>query len=153
MALTHAWHDMRDEMHDLATFPRVDAARQAYLGLWATFIVLPLVFGLDKLFGFMTDGWEGYLATWANDALPGSASTAMTWFGVVEIALAACVLLLPRVGGDLFAIWMVLVAINLFTIDDMAHLAVAALAFAACAAAMARMSTAFHHTEATHKAF
>lgn len=148
MALTHAWHDMRDEMHDLATFPRVDAARQAYLGLWATFIALPLLFGLDKFLGFMTDNWEGYLSTWANDAMPGSASDAMLWFGGIEIVLAACVAFAPRVGGDLFALWMVLVAINLFSIDDMAHLAIGALALAVCALAMARMSTTYHHTEA-----
>lgn len=152
MALTHAWHDMRDEMHDLATFSRVDAARQAYLGLWATFIAVPLLFGLDKLFGFMTDNWEGYLATWANDLLPGSASDAMMWFGVVELVLAACVVLAPRVGGDLFALWMLLGACNLFAIDGMAHLAVGLLALGVCALAMARMSTAYHHTEPAHPA-
>src|SRR5690349_11255823 len=50
MALTDAWHDivhdMQDEMHDLATITRQDAARQAYLALWATMIAFPLVFGL-----------------------------------------------------------------------------------------------------------
>lgn len=151
---THAWHDLthdfRDEVHDLATITRVDAARQAFLGLWATFIVVPLLFGLDKILGFMTDNWEVYLATWMNDALPGSAADAMLWFGVIEILLAVAVFLAPRWGGDALAVWCLLGAISLFGIEGMAHLGVGLLALGVCALAMAHMSTAYgHHTDST----
>lgn len=150
---THVWqdlvHDMRDEAHDIATIARVDAARQAYLAMWATFVVLPLVFGIDKLGEFLTSSWEGYLATWIDDALPGSAADAMLWFGGVEIVLAALVLFAPRIGGDLLALWMLLAAVSLVSIDGMGHLAVGALALGVCALAMARMSTGYHHHEVT----
>jgi len=151
MAITHALHDlvhdMKDEMHDIATITRVDGARQAYLGLWATFMALPLLFGLDKFATVMTENWEGYLATWANDLLPGNASDAMLWIGGLEIVIAAVVAAAPRIGGDLFALWMVVVAINLFSLDEFLELGVAALALGICAVAMARLSTTYHHHE------
>lgn len=152
MALTHAWHDMvhdmRDEVRDITTITRVDAARQAYLAMWATFVALPLVFGLDKFAEVMTSNWAGYLATWANDALPGSAADAMLWIGAVEIIVAILVFAMPRVGGDVFALWMGVVAINLFSTGDHHELAIGALALAVCSLAMARLSTGFHNREA-----
>ena len=151
MAITHAWHDMvldmKDEMHDIATITHVDAARQAYLGLWATFIAVPLVFGLDRFAAMLNDDWESYLATWANDIMPGSASDAVMVFGVIELALAAAVALAPRIGGDLLALWLVLLSFNLFAIDGLAWIGVGTVALAVCSLAMARMSTAYHHHE------
>jgi hypothetical protein len=151
MAMTHAWHDivhdMKDEMHDLATITHVDAARQAYLGLWATFIAVPLVFGIDAFAAYLNETWETYLATWANDMLPGSASDAVALIGVVTLVLAAAVAVVPRIGGDLLALWLVLLAINLFAIEGMAWLGVGTVALALCCVAMARMSTAYHHKE------
>jgi hypothetical protein len=151
MALTHAWHDMnhdfRDEMHDLVTITRVDAARQAYLGLWVSFIGVSLLFGLDKLIGFTGTAWEGYLATWVDNVLPGSMTAAVMWVGAAELVIAALLLLVPRVGGDVLAVWMVLAAISLFAIDGMVALGLGALCVAVCALAMARLSTKFHHTE------
>jgi len=148
MALTTAWQDlvadMRDEMHDIVTIAHVDKARQAYLGLWVTFMALPLLFGLDKFAEVMTTRWEGYLATWANDFLPGNASDAMMWVGGIEIALAVVIALAPRIGGDLFALWSVIVAIDLFALE-MYELGVGMLALGLCALAMARLSGAWHH--------
>ena len=151
MALTHAWHDivhdMQDEMHDLATITRHDAARQAYLALWATMFVVPLAFGLDRFSGMMNDNWEGFVANWVNDLLPGTASDAIVIFGVVELVLAALVLAMPRVGGDLLALWLALLAVNFFSIDQMGWLGVGTVALAICAMAMARLSTTYHHAE------
>jgi hypothetical protein len=149
MAITHAWqdvvHDMRDEVHDLATITHLDAARRAWLGLWLACAALPLVFGLDKFAGVMTDTWERYLTTGVNDVVPGTAADAMLWAGAIEIVLAALVFAVPRIGGDLFGLWMVLVAINLFALGGVHELAVGALAIAIMAFAMAHMSKAYHH--------
>jgi len=153
MAHTHAWdgfvHDMRDEFHDLATIAQVDAARRAWLALWLTCAALPLVFGLDKFAEIISDTWVFYLTTEANDIIPGTAADGMLWIGALEIVLAVLVLALPRIGGDLFAIWMVLVAINLFSLGGVHELAVGVLAIAVMAFAMAHMSTAYHHKETT----
>ncbi len=151
MAITHAWHDathdFRDELRDLTMLHKADAARQAYLGLWVAMMGLPLLFGLDKLFGFMNVTWQGYLATWVNDALPGGAADAVTWIGVAEIAIAVLVLCVPRIGGDVLAVWMLVAAISLFSLEGMAGLAFAAVAMGVCALCMARLSTTYHHRE------
>ena len=62
--------------------PTVGATR-AFLLLRTVFTVAPIVFGLDKFFGLLTD-WEDYLAPWINDLVPGSAHDAMLAVGVVE---------------------------------------------------------------------
>jgi hypothetical protein len=151
MALTHAWHDLshdlRDEVHDLASITRVDAARQAYLGLWVTFVALPLLLGLDKIVGFAGVRWEGYLAAWVDQALPGTAADAVMWLGIAEIVIAGLVLFVARIGGDVMGAWMALAAVSLFMVGGMAHLALAALALGACAVCMAHLSTTYHHQE------
>lgn len=145
MALTHAMHDMRDEMHDLAHIAEVDGARQGYLAIWGTFIVLPLVYGLDKFAGFMNVTWSDFMASWMHDVLPGTGDTELYTLGVIELGIAALVLLMPRVGGDVAALYMVLFAVNFFAMDGMALFGIGSLALAFCALAMARMSTTWHH--------
>ncbi|MDO7867099.1 hypothetical protein [Nocardioides jiangxiensis] len=149
MALTHAMHDMvadmRDEMHDLTKITSVDASRQAYLAMWASFTVLPLLYGLDKFAGFMNVTWGDFMASWMHDALPGTGDTELYTLGVVEIVLAALVLVAPRIGGDLVGLYFVLFAVNFFAMDGMALFAFGSLALAFCAVAMARMSTHYHH--------
>lgn len=151
MAITHAWHnhvhDLRDEMRDLASITHVDATRQAYLALWATFMAVPLLFGLDRFAGVMNDDWESSVATWMNDVLPGGAGGAVATFGVVELLLFAAVAAMPRIGGDLLAIWLVLQTINLLAVGGLQWVAMGTLALAVCSLAMARMSKAYHHAE------
>ena len=151
MATTAAWHgivhDFRDEMHDLATITTAAATRQAYLALWVTFMGVPLLFGLDRFAGIMNASWEGLVATWVDDLLPGSTTAAVMTFGVIELVLFALVAAMPRVGGDLLALWLVLWAINLFTVEGYAWAAMGTLALAACCLAMARMSTSWHEKE------
>ena len=67
MAATHAWDGMNHDMRDVMAITRAEPAHQAYLALWVTFMVAPLLFGLDKFATVLTDNWEGYLATWVND--------------------------------------------------------------------------------------
>jgi hypothetical protein len=147
MALTDALHDMREDMHDLVAINHLDAARQAYVALWATFVVVPLVFGIDKFTGFITGDWGGYVARWVNNILPGSTAGAVTILGMVEILLAVAVALAPRIGGDLLAVYLVLAAFSFFAIggSGMVILGIMAFGSAVCALAMARLSTTYHH--------
>jgi uncharacterized membrane protein YphA (DoxX/SURF4 family) len=91
-----------------------DPAYQAFLLLRIVFTVAPIAFGLDKFFNIMVD-WEGYLAPWINDIVPGSASTAMHLVGVVEIAAGIAVALKPRYGAYLVAAWLGGIVVNLLT--------------------------------------
>ncbi|MFL6089333.1 MAG: hypothetical protein ACJ71Z_04240 [Aeromicrobium sp.] len=146
MAFADAMHDMRDEMHDLTHITNVDAARQAYVGLWGAFVAVPLIFGIDKFAGFLGVKWDGYLASWVHTILPGGNARAVMLLGIVEILLACAVALKPRVGGDLSALYLVLAAFSVFTIGGggMVVLGVMFFAAAVCALAMARLSTTYH---------
>jgi uncharacterized membrane protein YphA (DoxX/SURF4 family) len=93
---------------------RSDPAYQAFVLLRVAFTVAPIVFGLDKFFGILVD-WEGYLAPWINDIVPGNASTAMHLVGVVEIIAGLAVALKPRYGAYLVAAWLGGIIVNLLT--------------------------------------
>jgi len=107
---------MREEVHDLMTIGHVDAARQAYVGLWETFLVTTFIFGIDKFVGFLGTNYGAYVAGWVHRILPGAASTEMMVLGVIEVLLAIAVALAPRMGGDLLALYLVLAACSVFTI-------------------------------------
>src|SRR4029453_7345422 len=99
--------------HRLAV--REDPAYQAYLILRTTFVVAPILFGLDKFANLLTD-WPAYLAPWINDIVPGSAQQAMYAVGVMEIVAGLVVAVLPRYGGLLVAAWLAGIILNLLTI-------------------------------------
>lgn len=151
MAMTHAWHDIvhdfQDEMHDLVTINKADVVRQAYLALWSTFVAVPLLFGIDRFAGIMNAEWDAFVAGWVNDVVPGGTGAVVALFGVIELALAVAVAALPRIGGDLLAVWLVLLSINMFSITGYAWIGVGTLALALCCLAMARMSRTYHHHE------
>ena len=67
-------------------FPAVVSrlAYQAYLVLYAGFVALPILAGLDKFFHLLVD-WDQYLAPLVTQTLPVSAHNFMLVVGVVEI--------------------------------------------------------------------
>jgi uncharacterized membrane protein YphA (DoxX/SURF4 family) len=91
-----------------------DPAYQAFVLLRIAFTVAPILFGLDKFTNVMVD-WEGYLAPWINDIVPGSASTAMHLVGVIEIVAGIFVALKPRYGAYVVAAWLGGIIIDLLT--------------------------------------
>jgi hypothetical protein len=139
-------HDMREEMHDLTHITHVDAARQAYVALWGTFLVTTFIFGIDKFVGFLGTNYGAYMADWVHRILPGTAGTEMMVLGVIEVLLAVAVALAPRIGGDLLALYLLLAAVSVFTIGGgaMVFLGIVFLGSAVCALAMARLSTTYH---------
>src|SRR4051812_20413867 len=81
------------------------ATRQAFLLLRTVFTVAPVLFGLDKFVGLLTD-WPQYLAPQIDALVPGSAQQAMLAVGVVEILAGVLVGVLPRIGGYVVAAWL-----------------------------------------------
>ena len=75
---------------------RRDPAAQAFVLLRIAFTVAPILFGLDKFAGVLTDDWTKYLATRFNDIIPGSAQDAMYMVGAIEIVAGLVVLVAPR---------------------------------------------------------
>ena len=118
-------------------------ADTAYRLLRTVFAVAPIVFGLDKFAGVLTD-WEMYLAPWVNDLVPGTAHQAMLAVGVIEIVAGLAVAFVPRYGALLVAAWLAGIIVNLVSMGDYYDVAlrdfgllVGALALAALAPATA----------------
>ena len=123
-------------------------ADRAFLLLRTVFTIAPIAFGLDKFLEVLTDNWEGYLAPWVNDIVPGSASDAMLLVGVIEIVAGLVVALAPKFGGLLVAAWLGGIIINLLSLGEFYDIAlrdfgllVAALALSGLAFSRAPRAT------------
>jgi len=115
---------------------------QAYLLLWVVFAVAPILFGLDKFAGVLVD-WDGYLAPWINDILPGSGTDAMYAIGVVEIAAGLLVAFAPRYGAPLVAAWLGGIIFNLLTYSGFYDIALRDFGLLVGALALWRLSVEY----------
>jgi len=121
-----------------------DPAAQALLLLRVVFAVAPIVFGLDKFAGVLTDDWTRYLAPAFDDLIPGSAATAMHLVGIVEIGAGLVVLAAPRWGGLLVAGWLAGIIVNLLIVGGYGDIAMRDAGLLAGALALNRLATAAH---------
>jgi uncharacterized membrane protein YphA (DoxX/SURF4 family) len=119
-----------------------DPVAQALLLLRIAFTVAPILFGLDKFAGILTDAWTRYLATQFNDIIPGSAQDAMHLVGAVEIVAGLVVLVAPRFGGLLVAAWLGGIIINLLLVGGYGDIALRDLGLLLGALTLARLASA-----------
>ena len=118
-----------------------DGAHQAFLLLRTVFTIAPILFGLDKFLGLLTD-WEAYLAPWVNDLVPGTAHQAMLAVGVVEILAGLLVAVRPAIGGYVVAAWLLGIIVNLVTMGEYYDVALRDFGLLVGALALARLATA-----------
>ena len=114
-------------------------ARQAFLLLRTVFTIAPIVFGLDKFLGLLTD-WEQYLAPWINDLIPGTAHQAMLAVGVIEIVAGVLVAVRPAIGGYVVAAWLLGIIVNLVSMDAYLDVALRDFGLLVGALALARLA-------------
>jgi hypothetical protein len=114
-------------------------ARQAFLLLRTVFTVAPILFGLDKFVGLLTD-WEQYLAPQIDALIPGTAHQAMLAVGVVEILAGILVAVAPRIGGYVVAAWLAGIVVNLLLIGDFYDVALRDFGLLVGALALARLA-------------
>jgi uncharacterized membrane protein YphA (DoxX/SURF4 family) len=119
-----------------------DPAYQAFAIMRLAFTVAPILFGLDKFFNVTVD-WEGYLAPWINDIVPGSASTAMHLVGIVEIAAGVFVALEPRYGAYVVAAWLGGIIVNLLTYSGYCDIALRDFGLLLGALTLARLASIY----------
>ena len=119
---------------------RTDPVYQAFLLLRTAFTVAPIVFGLDKFVGALTD-WEQYLAPHVNDLVPGTAHQAMLAVGVVEVIAGVLVAVRPRWGGYVVALWLAGIIGNLLLLQDYYDIALRDVGLLLGALALARLAT------------
>ena len=87
--------------------------------------------------------WEGYLAPWINDIVPGSASIAMHLVGIVEIAAGISVALKPRYGAYIVAAWLAGIVINLLTYSGYYDIALRDFGLMLAALTLARLASKY----------
>ena len=82
-----------------------DPAYQAYLVLRTTFVVAPILFGVDTFFNWMTF-WPKYLWIGFPHFLSVTPQSFMYGVGVIEIVAGLGVLVLPRLAPYVVAGWL-----------------------------------------------
>ncbi len=92
-------------------------ADRAFFLLRTVFVIAPIAFGLDKFAEILTE-WDGYLAPWINDIVPGDAHQAMLVVGVIEIVAGVAVAVMPRYGALLVAAWLAGIMVNLVSMGE-----------------------------------
>jgi hypothetical protein len=85
-------------------------SRAAYQILHLGYTVAPILFGLDKFFGLMTD-WTEFLPTFVTDAVNGS--VVMGIVGVIEIVAGIGVWLRPKIFAPVVAAWLGVIIVTL----------------------------------------
>jgi hypothetical protein len=131
----------RDSAVPSAQIRSEPGAHQAFLLLRTAFTVAPVLFGLDKFLGLLTD-WEQYLAPQIDALIPGTAHQAMLAVGVVEIVAGVLVAVAPRIGGYVVAAWLAGIIVNLLLIGDFYDIALRDLGLLVAALALARLAPA-----------
>ncbi|HVY96338.1 MAG TPA: DoxX family membrane protein [Solirubrobacterales bacterium] len=121
---------------------KADPAYQAFVLLRIAFTVAPILFGLDKFFNVMVD-WEIYLASWINDIIPGSPSTAMHLVGIVEIVAGILVALKPRYAAYVVAAWLAGIIIDLLTYSGYYDIALRDFGLMLGALTLARLASVY----------
>lgn len=124
-----------------------DPAYQGFMILRASFVLAPILFGIDKFFNYMTD-WRLYLAPWLNRLVPGTAQQFMYVVGVVEIVGGLLVLFWPRWGSLVIAAWLAGIVVNLLTYSPPTYYDIALRDFGLLLGALTlnRLATAFSRT-------
>ena len=122
---------------------RRDPAAQAFMLLRIAFTVAPILFGLDKFAGVLTDDWTRYLSSEFNALIPGSAQDAMYLIGIVEVVAGLVVLVAPRFGGMLVAAWLGGIIVNLLLVGGYGDIALRDFGLLLGALTLSRLATAY----------
>lgn len=86
-------------------------SRVAEMLKW-TYGLVPILAGLDKFTHLLTN-WDQYLAPLITDMIPFEAHTFMYIVGVIEIIAGVIVLLKPKLGALIVALWLIGIVMNL----------------------------------------
>ena len=141
--MSTAAHTLRPTPIPRSTELRDDPAAQAFVLLRIAFTVAPILFGLDKFVGVLTDDWTRYLSSEFNSLIPGSAATAMDIVGVVEIAEGILVFVAPRLGGYVVAAWLGGIILNLLLVGGYGDIALRDFGLMLGALTLTRLAAAF----------
>jgi hypothetical protein len=121
-----------------------DPAFQAFWLMRIGFTIVPILFGADK-FAHVMVNWDKYLAPELQHWLSpfDTVHQTMYFVGAVEIAAGILVLLLPRLGGYVVALWLAGIIVNLAMIGGYWDIMMRDVALFLLALTFARLASAF----------
>src|SRR5437762_1850077 len=90
-------------------------AFQAFQILRIGFTVAPILAGLDKFAGIMTN-WDKYLAPSMKSMLGSNSHTFMLAVGIIEVVAGIGVFFKPRFFAYVVAVWLMAIIVNLLMI-------------------------------------
>ena len=114
---------------------------QAYQLLHVAFILAPVIAGIDKFTGLLTN-WDNYLAPAVARMLPIPTHAFMQLVGVVEIVAALLVAVVPRFGAYIVALWLWGIIANLIILGGFYDIALRDFGLSLGALALGRLSEA-----------
>lgn len=115
-------------------------ALQAYKILRFTFVVAPILFGVDKFFNVLTQ-WPKFLAPIVTNNLPVEAFVRVV--GAVEVAAGLLVFFKPRIGAYVVAAWLFAIVVDLLLIPGYYDVALRDFGLMLAALALAQLSRTF----------
>jgi len=115
---------------------------QAYQILHIGFTVAPVLAGLDKFLGLMTN-WDKYLAPQVNSALGGHGHQFMLAVGAIEVIAGIGVLIKPRIFAYVVGVWLLGIIGNLLLTGGYLDVALRDLGLSLGAFALARLSAIY----------
>jgi hypothetical protein len=123
---------------------KTDPTFQAFWLMRLGFTLVPILFGADK-FAHVMVNWDKYLAPDVQRWLSPFDTVHQTMYvvGVVEILAGVVVLLLPRVGGYLVALWLAGIIVNLAILGGYWDIFMRDVALFLLALTFARLASAF----------
>jgi hypothetical protein len=123
---------------------KTDPTFQAFWMMRIGFAIIPILFGADK-FAHVMVNWDKYLAPefqhWISPFE--TVHQSMYVVGAVEIVAGIAVLLLPRVGGYVVALWLAGIIVNLALIGGYWDIMMRDVALFLLAVTFARLASAF----------
>jgi hypothetical protein len=128
--------------HEDLTADTASPAYQAYQILHIGFTVAPILAGLDKFLGLLTN-WDQYLAPLVNNMLGGYGHQFMLAVGVIEMVAGIGVLLKPKIFAYVVGLWLLGIIVNLLLIPGYFDVALRDLGLALGAFALARLSAIY----------
>lgn len=104
-----------------------------------TFVLVPIVAGLDKFTNILTD-WSQYLSEGFAGMLPFESSTFMMIVGFIEIVAGVLVLTKTKTGAYVVSAWLIVIALTLIFSWSYVDVAVRDLVMAIAAFSLAKLS-------------
>ena len=131
-----------DNTADVESTSSSSPAYQGYQILHIAFTVAPVLAGLDKFLGLLTN-WDKYLAPEVNRALGGRGHEFMLAVGVIEIIAGIGVLIKPKIFAYVVAVWLLGIIVNLLLVGGYLDVALRDLGLMLGALALARLSAIY----------